>query len=293
MSRIFLSIVAFSSFFALNFAQAVPENAKKKAHASVLTAKLENLSDLFRYPAIVDSKVNANILAENEGSIEKVNVTVGSQVKKGQLLMVIRNTDPAYQYAPVRVTAPVSGVVSALPLTMGARVARGQQVASIIDPTQLRITAEIPSSDVSLFTGSENGEFTSVNHEEPIKIKVRGVSPFVDPKSGTAPAEIEFVSAKETTLRPGVMGQVRFELSKRQTYTLPVHAVTYREGKPFARVLENGKIKNIAIELGPRKGDTFEIKKGLTTGMTVVERLSRIVAEGEEVQVDEPEKKTN
>lgn len=265
---------------------AVPQKEKKKAQATVLKIEVQNLSDVYRYPAQVDSKINANILAENDGAVDKIKVNVGSIVKKGDLLLVLRNVDPAYQFAPVKIYAPVAGVVSEMPVTLGTRVARGTKVAAIIDPKQLRITAEIPASDVGLFIDAGKGEFTTSFQDEPVAVKVRGVSPFVDPKSGTAPAEFEITEAKATSLRPGIMGQVRFELSKRQAFTLPTHAIVYRDGKTFARIVENGKLKNIAIELGKRQGDTFEIKSGMKSGLTVVERLSRIVGDGEEVQIN-------
>ncbi len=97
----------------------------EKSRAPVVIAETiaaKKIFDQLLYPARVEPSTQAVVVADTEGLVQKLNVSLGRSVKKGDVLLYIENTDPVYRYAPVAVSAPVDGVVSFLDANMGTRV---------------------------------------------------------------------------------------------------------------------------------------------------------------------------
>ncbi len=274
---------------------AAPEKPKLTT-VDVQAAKATQLFTLLTYPARLHPKINATVLSETEGVVTEIPAPLGAEVKKNEQLVVIKNTDPIYHYAPVRVGAPVKGVVSSMEVSVGSRVTRGQKLATITDPSQVLITVEIAASDLFTIRKGQKGDLRLPGSNENVALEVRGVSPFVDPATGTATAELVLIEkpvSKEGNfpLPPGSVGQVSFRSQEHAGIELPESAVIYRGKDTFVRVVESGKIKYVPVGLGPTHHGMVEIAKGLTEGANVVLRSSGYVSDGEEVLISKDEKK--
>jgi len=90
---------------------------------------------------------------------------------------------------------------------------------------------------------------------------------------------------------PGSIARVTFKANVRQGISISDTAITYRGKDPFVRVVTNGKAKLVAVVLGRKQAGTVEILKGLKPGDDVVERTSKFVADGESVEVQDPNSK--
>jgi multidrug efflux pump subunit AcrA (membrane-fusion protein) len=264
----------------------IPDAGKKKPTVFVDTARATALFDVLTYPARVVSRVNAVVLSESEGVVQKIFAPLGTRVKNNEKLLILKNTDPVYRYAAVAAVAPVAGVVSAVDVTIGSRVARGQRLMQITDPSQIRISVEVAASDLEAIRTGLAGELTVPGNETRVNVQVVGVSPYVDPATGTATAELSLVGATPAKLPPGIVGKVTFKARGRQGIQIPEHAVSYQERNPYVRVVVGGKAKFVPVTLGPTRLGMVEILKGLENDMVVVVRASTFVAEGEEVQVE-------
>ena len=250
----------------------------------VNTVKRSDLFELLSYPARVTPKINANILAESDGIVTRIHAPLGAKVTRGQRLLTLKHTDPVYQYAPVSITAPVSGVVSLVEVTEGTLVTKGNRVATVTDPTQVRITVEIAASDLALVTSGLNGEIKFANTPTGVAVRVHGVSPFVDTATGTATCELELVDPK-TTLSPGLVGQVHFRVNLHQGFSLPEHAVVYKGTETFIRVVDGGRAKYILVTLGKKSRGNVEVAHGLSENVQVIERANGFISDGETVTV--------
>jgi multidrug efflux pump subunit AcrA (membrane-fusion protein) len=248
--------------------------------------KPTELYEVLTYPARVVPKVNTIILAETDGIVSHIFAPLGQRVSRKQKVLSVTHTDPVYQYAPVAMTAPVSGVVSSVDVTEGSQVTKGQKLASVTDPSQVRITVEIPAQDLPSLRRGMEGEFRFSGSDGKVALKVRGISPFVDPATGTASCELELAAGK-TTLAPGILGQVSFKANNHQGISIPDYAVIYRGTDTFVRLVEAGKAKQIPIKLGRKERGNVEIMGGLQANSQLVLRTSRYVADGEAVTVQE------
>jgi len=184
----------------------------------------------------------------------------------------------------------VAGVVSAVEVTEGSRVAKGQRVALVTDPKQVKILIEVAAADLFAITHGSKGELVVSSHDKPVTVAVIGVSPFVDSGTGTATVELSVDPGQKATLPPGLIGKVSFKVREHQGIEVPESAVVYRGREPAIRIVEQGKAKYVLVTLGPSRRGRVEIAKGVPEGVEVIIRSSGFVGEGEEVKVQAPEK---
>ncbi len=266
-------------------ALAAPE---KPSAPTVFTEKVlaTALHERLTYPARLVSKTSAALLAETDGVVKKVSAPLGRAVKRGDAVLTIANTDPIYQYAPMIVRSPVAGVVSAVEVTEGSRVSKGQRVALVTDPAQIKILIEVAAADLFAITHGSKGDLTVTSYDKTIPVTVLGVSPFVDSGTGTATVELAAAHADQNAaLPPGLIGKVSFKVREHQGVEVPESAVVYRGREPALRVVEKGKAKYVLVRLGPSRQGKVEIAKGVPEGSEVIVRSSGFVGEGEEVKV--------
>jgi multidrug efflux pump subunit AcrA (membrane-fusion protein) len=273
-----LCLGSVSSLSAWAATETVPVVQIKKVE---LTENSETLS----YPARVESRVSGAILAEIEGVVREVAV-LGTHVKKGQVLFKIQQLDPVYQYAPAKIVAPVSGVVSQVDVNIGTQVTRGQRIATVVDPSQLRVTVEIPGSDLEKLSRHAQVSFSTSLTEKPEELSFEGISPLVNPTTGTATANLLFKN-KKPRLSAGSIGKIQVTLKSGAAIKVPEQAIVYKGATPYVRVVDANNIaKYKAVELGVRQAGFVEIKKGLSANETLIERASQYVQDNKAVKIE-------
>ena len=247
--------------------------------------KPQHAADTFRYPAIVKSKTDASIVADGDGVLEKILVRLGSKVTRGQVLFVVRNTDPAYVFAPLRIAAPVSGIVSEILVSRGARIRRDQNLAKITDPSKLEIQIDVPASDSIKLKPGTVAVFVESNSHKSYSARLMGLSPSIDVQLGTAAGQLDVDSVKDSELRPGQIGEVRIQINKRIGLFVSEESVTFRGEKAWVRIVDGKTLKKVPVILSGRNGDFWEVGSGLQEGAKVVERTSRFASDGEQVDL--------
>jgi len=259
--------------------------------------KPQNNNKQILLPVKVEAKIQSVVNADTEGHITRLLKPLGAKVKANEVVLYIENKDPGFTYAPVPVRAPITGILSQIWITQMSKVNRGDKLFTLIDPNQLKLTGEFPNSDLSAVHSGMLGKLKiNSNSSDAFAIRLVGVSPIIDPRTGTASAELEFVpetpSAKEKkptlALPPiGSVGQAQFEVPQGEVLLIPEAALIYRDGKPLVRLLqgENKFIKK-GIELGEQRDATYVVKSGIAKGDKIIVRSSRPLKEGETVQVE-------
>lgn len=265
-----------------------PPEKDKRAVVFVEEVLTHEIFDLLTYPARLVPKIQAALLSEADGIVSKILAPLGTSVSRNREILRITHTDPVYQYAPLVVTAPVSGVVSSMEVSEGSRVAKGQNLATITNPNQIRILIEVAATDISSITQGLQGTLRLSSDDSEIRVKVSGISPLVDPATGTAPCELMLVD-KSVKPPPGLVGRVTFQLGFHQGIQIPEHAVVYRGKDTFVRAVENGRATLVPIVLGLLRHGSVEVVQGLLSGMAVIVRSNQYVSEGEEVIVQRSE----
>lgn len=100
--------------------------------------------------------------AMNAGRVESITPTIGAAVHKGDVIAQValpsqmgmgQNGQPKMGFlgagdTRVDVQAPFDGIIIAEPVAIGATVAAGQPIVSIVDPTQLWVVANIEETNI-------------------------------------------------------------------------------------------------------------------------------------------------
>ena len=261
----------------------------KKPVVFTLKAEVAELSETLAYPARVEPRIRASIVSETDGVVTKIIAPLGSHVRAKAPLLVVKNTDPIYNYSAMMVTSAVDGVVSKVEVTEGSRVSRGDKLLLVTDPEQVRVAVEVTAYDLALIRPGQLAELKTPGSELVVPLKVKGVSPFVDPATGTASCELELarLPGKPAARMPplGIIGRVYFRANVRKGISVPDSAITYRGKDPYMRLVQDGKAKLVAISIGRKEAGLVEILKGLKAGDQFIERASGFVADGEAVEV--------
>jgi multidrug efflux pump subunit AcrA (membrane-fusion protein) len=258
----------------------------------VVFTKKASLSDLFdelTYPARVESKINASIYSESDGVVSQIHAPLGVKVKPRSKLLVVKHVDPIYQFAPMTLYSPVHGTVSQVHVTEGSRVVKGQPLVSVTDPSRIRLLIEVAAQDLPSIKNGLQGEMKIPGTDKTLRVTVKGVSPFVDPGTGTASCQLEPDEPK-ASLVPGMVGQILFKVNMRKRFVFPEHAIVYKDKDTFMRVVRDGKSKNVTVTLGPKQRGMVEILSGLNPDDEVVERANGYIADGEAVRIEKEEK---
>jgi RND family efflux transporter MFP subunit len=235
--------------------------------------------------------IESTVLSEDQGFIKKIVTPLGSVVKKNQVLATIKRLDPIYKFQALNLLSPIDGVVSKVFVRQGTNVAKGDQVFMITNPEKSRLTIEVSAKEKGLLKKGDKGSFNWNKIKTPVKIT--GVSPIIDPATGTATIELVFAN-KPNNLPLGVLGQVHFSANERNGFLIKADAIVYVGTKTYVRVVEkkNGLkiIKKTPVTLGTSINQRVEVKDGLKPQDWVVIRSSGFLKEGVKVEVKNPPK---
>ena len=160
----------------------------------------------------------------------------------------------------------------------------------MVNPKSLKLSAEFPSSDINFVQSGVSGKFkTDTQSTLELPIKIVGISPLVDSRTGTASAEFEFTDLKKTLPPIGSIGQATFEINQGTVIMIPEASLVFQDGKAMVRVLKGvNQFSKKVIVLGEQRDNNYVVKSGITKGEKIIVRSSRPLKEGEIFEVDAP-----
>ncbi len=253
-----------------------------KKSVFVESVSKKEVFDSYSYPARVESKVSSIILANSSGVVKKINYTLGTNVKRSEVLAKIKHTDPVYNYNEYLVRSQVNGVISKIFVTQGALVSKGAKLFTVTSAKEKKIVIEVSAKDLGIIKVGEKGTFESNKTE--YKVEIIGMSPFLDPATGSATAELKIIDTKPLTI--GQLGKVKFKSNLRKAFILPESALVYRGDKTYVReVNDKNIVKKILVKTGNKKRGNVEILEGLSEKQNIVVKSSGFLADGYEVEV--------
>jgi len=275
--------------------QALPE---KLPIVKVAEVKSEELFDLYVYPVSLQSKQESEVYSEIIGVIKDVKVKIGQKVKVGDPLVLLQHTQPGYSEAAFRIKSPIAGTVADIFKKTGARVQKGEKLIHVVNRHDISIKFEIPEAELSLLKRGLSGltEFRLIKEKLPVKIT--GVSPLVNPMSGTAKGELDWSQDKisdalkneiKTKLFPGMIGRAQFKLNFRKGISIPKESVTFEKQQHFVRTVLNNKVAKKRVTLGKEIQGRVEITNGLSLGEVIIVSRSKYLKENEKVKIEKSE----
>lgn len=261
--------------------------SKPRPQVHVQKIEMTKVSQTLLFPALVKSRIESNIRADADLIVISSRVSLGQRVKKGDVLLEMRNQDTSLNFHNRLLRSPVSGIVAALMVGNGEYIQKGQQLALINDPDQLYLKLEMPVAHHAEVRPGMLAEGTTEHlNSMPFKAKVSGIGAVLDTSTGTVPLELDFISSK-LNLLPGTIANVKLFLSTEEKLLVPEKALYYSGDKTFLPLLTDGKVKKVEVKKRPGLNGQVEILEGISLGDDVIVGAGEFLKDDDLVDVIE------
>jgi RND family efflux transporter MFP subunit len=181
------------------------------------------------------------------------------------------------------ITAPFDGVVDRVNVSTGERLSPGQDVATIVDMTHLRVEAQVLEHDLPFVrVGGVALISTPAAGATPVRGVIRSVLPLVDSvaRAGRVVVGVDQRAAPQT-LQPGMYADLRLEATRLPNRILvPSRAVIERDGRPLVFVVKGGRAQWVYIVPGRTNGAETEVLPDSATGQIPVAVGDTVLTEG-------------
>ena len=186
------------------------------------------------------------------------------------------------------VRAPFDGIVSDRKVSAGDTAAIGKELLKVIDPTSMRFEGRISADKISL-----------VKVGQPVRFRINGYGgqefkgsvKRVDPSANDVTRQVEvLVGFAPGTAQPkvaGLYGEGTIEAESVSALMLPESALVKVGDKSYTWRVKGNTLNRIDLTLGTRdvRSGSFEVRKGLAAGDTVMRNPSSSLKDGQQVQM--------
>ncbi len=185
------------------------------------------------------------------------------------------------------VRAPFAGIVSQQMASVGDVVKDGTELFTIVDPSSLRLEAQVPAEALLGLKVGTPVQFTvSGFGDERLTGRVTRIYPSVDPATRQVKILVAVPNPRQQ-LVVGLFAEGRVVSSSRKAVTVPKAAVDLKGVRPVVVQLDSGRLRRVEVALGLEDAvaELVEVTKGLAPGDTIILGSSRSLPEGTPARV--------
>jgi RND family efflux transporter MFP subunit len=191
------------------------------------------------------------------------------------------------------ITAPISGVVSDRPISVGDVVQAGALLFTVVDPSSMRLEGSVPAEQLSQVRVGAPVTFTVNGYPgRTFSGKVTRVNPTADPATRQVRIVISIPNA-EGRLVGGLFANGRLASQSHTGLVVPANAVDARSNIPAVFRIKGGKVERVPVQLGLRDdaAERIEIASGVQVGDTLLIGAAQGITPGTIVKVSSPSDK--
>lgn len=185
------------------------------------------------------------------------------------------------------ITAPISGIVGSIGLSLGEMANMQSPAAIISDTSRLEVEVQVSESEISYVKeGSEVQVTVSAVRAEPFKGIVDSVSVAADPSSKNYRVKIA-MDNPEGLIKSGMFARVALDtVAETQALCVPRNAVIPKGSLSVVYLVdEDSRARMLEVETGIENSNYIQISKGLKEGQEVIEKGNTLVSDGSKVRV--------
>lgn len=284
-------IAAVCAFFGLKAIYGKKQMSKRsyaQTSFSVATKVLEEqtLHDYVITNGEIESQRQVEIYPDQAGKLVECYVSLGTQVKRGQVIAKVDPSSPGVYFALSPVISPISGSILSTPLRTGATVSKSTPITIVGDTNNLQVTANIPERYVSfLKTGLKADVKVQAYPDVVFPASITKVSPVVDKLSRTKQIILTF-DHNDERINAGMFGQVILYIRDLSgTVVMDSSSLQTRGDKTYAFVVkEDGEtVEQREVTLGEQVDGVYQIYSGLKVGERVVTEGVASLSEGAKI----------
>ncbi len=241
--------------------------AVEQAQASLDDAKLRVLDNVIGDSIVTGRAVTGERLrsAEIRAGLDKAK----AELERAKL-----------QRERATIVAPFSGVVDEVKIAVGERLSQGQDIARIVDLSNLRVEASVLEHDLPLIRiGGDATVTAAAVADRPISGRITAILPMVDSTTRAGRAVVRI--GNNSVLRPGMYADIRLEATRLPgRVVVPASAVIERDGRPLVFVARDGRAQWVYIFPGRSNGLETEVLPDSATGQIPVAAGDTVLIEG-------------
>ena len=243
-------------------------------------------------------KVNGDVLAENSvdiypdvsGKLTKLDISLGSYVRKGQVIAEVNPSLPGQVYVASPVRSTISGTITDLPFKVGATISSTSvPVATVGDLSDLLLISYIPEKNMAEIDLGQKAEIKFEPYDDEIFWgTVTEISPVLDRESRTLEVKISLDKA-DKRIKSGMFGSIRlFTEIRHDVLTVSSDSITSSASGTFVFVIkENNTVEKRFIEMGLTVDGYSEVLSGLFKDERIVSRGQSMLQNDSSVKVAE------
>jgi cobalt-zinc-cadmium efflux system membrane fusion protein len=262
--------------------------------APVITGDIERT---LKYTGTVESEDEVDVYSKISGRLTSVSVEEGDRVAKEAVVAIIDPEVTGQRFEPYEVTSPIEGNISAVYLDPGAYVTQMEPLVKVINDRDVRVGIDILEKDYHL---AKEGTPVRIRFDAlPDEIrtaKVTNLVPVVDPKTGTAKADMR-LDNRDGSLKAGMFARVDIVVEVHKDAVLMPLAATLTEILPGRGtrvetqvfVAEGDVARQRAVTLGLVGPTHYEVMEGLAAGEMVVTVGQSLLHDGSKLRITRTE----
>lgn len=237
-----------------------------------IVAKNLTLTDYVLTNGEIETQKSIEVFPSIGGRVVEVKVSLGSQVKAGDVIAYIDPSEPGSVYAKSPVVAPISGSILTSPVKVGQKVNASQIITKIGDIDNLQVTSKVPERYVSELSIGQKAEITLQAYgDEKFIASVTRISPVVDPATRTKEIILNFDSPN-AKINAGMFANVKLYTVDYGGYPAIQQDAFVENGDDYYLyiVSEGSVVNKRQVKRGKNIGDYCQVVEGLSSGEAVV-----------------------
>lgn len=244
----------------------------------------------------VETQTSIEVFPAIGGTVVEMKVSLGSSVKKGDILAYVDSSEAGSYYEKSPVIAPIDGSIISSPVKTGQKVTTGSVITKIGDVDNLQVTANIPERYVAELEIGQKAEITLKAYPGVIfNAQVVRISPVVDASTRTKEIILNF-DKKDSRINSGMFANVKLYTTEYSgKIAIPQDSLVNNNDKYYVyTVNDDGKtVSKREVTLGENVDGYYQILTGIQKGETVVVEGMLTLTDGSQIKDISNNQKTN
>lgn len=237
-----------------------------------VVAKNTILTDYVMTNGEIETQKSIEVFPSIGGRVIEVRVSLGSQVKAGDVIAYIDPSEPGAVYAKSPVVAPIDGSILTSPVKVGQKVSASQIITKIGDINNLQVTAKVPERYVSELSIGQKAEITLQAYgDEIFMASIVRISPVVDPATRTKEIILNF-DKHDDKVNAGMFANVKLYTVDYSGYpAIQQDAFEENNDEYYIYIVkEDSTVTKRKVKRGKNVSDYCQVIEGLENGEAVV-----------------------
>lgn len=237
-----------------------------------VVAKKTTLTDYVITSGEIETQKSIEVFPSIGGKVIEMKVSLGSQVKAGDVIAYIDPSEPGAVYAKSPVTAPIDGSILTSPVKVGQKINVSQVITKIGDINNLQVTAKVPERYVAELKMGQKAEITLQAYgDEKFMASIVRISPVVDPSTRTKEIILNF-DKKYDKVNAGMFANVKLYTVDYGGYPAIQQDAFVENGDDYYLyiVKEDSTVTKRLVKRGKNIADYCQVIDGLSNGDVVV-----------------------